>query len=47
MTKFTSTDEAMDTTTFHDQSSGLTVVWLQDNDAADPTSCQGLSNLTI
>jgi len=36
--EFTSTDEAMDTTTFHDQSSGLTVVWLQDNDAARPTS---------
>jgi hypothetical protein len=36
--EFTSTDEAMDTTTFHDQSSGLTVVWLQDNDTARPSS---------
>jgi len=35
---FTSTDEAMDTTTFRDQSSGLTVVWLQDNDTPRPSA---------
>jgi hypothetical protein len=34
--EFTSSDEAMETTTFRDQSSGLTVVWMQDRDATAP-----------
>jgi anti-sigma factor RsiW len=38
--EFTSTDEAMETTTYRDQSSGMTVVWLQDRDAASPTGAK-------
>ena len=34
----TATSDAMDTMTYHDQSTGLTVVWLQDKTSAQPAT---------
>jgi len=38
------TSEAMDTMTYHDQSTGLTIVWLQDKNAAAPADATSIQD---
>jgi anti-sigma factor RsiW len=40
----TATSDTMDTMTYHDQSTGLTIVWLQDNSATAPAGAASVDD---
>ncbi len=42
--EITATSDAMDTMTYHDQSTGLTIVWLQDKSAVAPAAATAVDD---